>query len=190
MYDNPSLSVELGNLDKWAETIDILLSGHFTVTLLDNYTEEVPDRKAAPLATFVFPVDPLLLRWDRDTLHGWLCNVLGRRGIVATRRTNRAEGTPGLAARGRPRRAGRNRTTTRRFHRRPAVSGRGCFVRTDSGSGASPRSASARRWAIGVMPCLHRSLRQQFEARLEHGKAKLEGLLEDLRAAITRQNVA
>ena len=54
MYDNPSLSVELGNLDKWAEMIDILLSGHFTMTLLDIYSEAVPDRKAAPLATLVF----------------------------------------------------------------------------------------------------------------------------------------
>jgi len=64
---------------------------------------------------------------------------------------------------------------------------------------------------IVIMLYLHRSLRQQFEsrtdrmesrlrddmkrlddrvARIEHGQAKLEGLLEGLREAITRRNVA
>ena len=60
---------------------------------------------------------------------------------------------------------------------------------------------------VGVMLYLHRSLRQDMKqmesrlredmkgldgrvARLEHGQAKLEGLLEGLREAITRRNVA
>ena len=50
---------------------------------------------------------------------------------------------------------------------------------------------------IVIMLYLHRSLRQQFESRmdrtesrLEHGQAKLEGFLEGLREAITRRNVA
>ena len=49
---------------------------------------------------------------------------------------------------------------------------------------------------VGVMLYLHRMTREDMErldgrvARLEHGQAKLEGLLEGLREAITRRNVA